>query len=150
MAVIDKHSFWVYGFFEETKLPHIRVGNKADLQMMSGEVLKCHVESISRGIYDRDNPESRELVADGEPAVHLVLGVLCCFWPLRPQPPSFSRAIHQKRCGTGRGRPGWATAGHCSECPAHAQSPAHAALGAAGSLPEIRLMAFANVITALR
>jgi len=67
MAVVDKDSFWVYGFFEETKLPHIRVGDKADLQMMSGEVLKGHVESISRGIYDRDNPESRELVADGNP-----------------------------------------------------------------------------------
>ena len=72
MAVIDKDSFWVYGFFEETKLPHIRVGDKADLQMMSGEVLKGHGESISRGIYDRDNPESRELVADVNPTFNWV------------------------------------------------------------------------------
>ena len=72
MAVIDMNSFWVYGFFEETKLPHIRVGDKADLQMMSGEVLKGHVESISRGIYDRDNPESRELVADVNPTFNWV------------------------------------------------------------------------------
>ncbi|KVV09108.1 MULTISPECIES: HlyD family secretion protein [unclassified Pseudomonas] len=72
MAVVDKDSFWVYGFFEETKLPHIRVGDKADLQMMSGEVLKGHVESISRGIYDRDNPESRELVADVNPTFNWV------------------------------------------------------------------------------
>ena len=72
MAVIDKDSFWVYGFFEETKLPHIRVGDKADLQMMSGEVLKGHVESISRGIYDRDNPESRELLADVNPTFNWV------------------------------------------------------------------------------
>ena len=72
MAVIDKDSFWVYGFFEETKLPHIRVGDKAELQMMSGEVLKGHVESISRGIYDRDNPESRELVADVNPTFNWV------------------------------------------------------------------------------
>ena len=72
MAVIDMVSFWVYGFFEETKLPHIRVGDKADLQMMSGEVLKGHVESISRGIYDRDNPESRELVADVNPTFNWV------------------------------------------------------------------------------
>jgi len=72
MAVIDKDSFWVYGFFEETKLPHIRVGDKADLQMMSGEVLKGHVESISRGIYARDNPESRELVADVNPTFNWV------------------------------------------------------------------------------
>ena len=72
IAVIDQDSFWVYGFFEETKLPHIRVGDKADLQMMSGEVLKGHVESISRGIYDRDNPESRELVADVNPTFNWV------------------------------------------------------------------------------
>jgi RND family efflux transporter MFP subunit len=72
MAVVDKNSFWVYGFFEETKLPHIRVGDQADMQMMSGEVLKGHVESISRGIYDRDNPQSRELVADVNPTFNWV------------------------------------------------------------------------------
>jgi RND family efflux transporter MFP subunit len=72
MAVVDKHSFWVYGFFEETKLPHIRVGDQADMQMMSGEVLKGHVESISRGIYDRDNPQSRDLVADVNPTFNWV------------------------------------------------------------------------------
>ncbi len=57
---------------KKPKLPHIRVGDKADLQMMSGEVLKGHVESISRGIYDRDNPESRELVADVNPTFNWV------------------------------------------------------------------------------
>jgi RND family efflux transporter MFP subunit len=72
MAVVDKHSFWVYGFFEETKLPHIQIGDQAQMQMMSGEVLKGHVESISRGIYDRDNPQSRELVADVNPTFNWV------------------------------------------------------------------------------
>ncbi|MGY2289435.1 efflux RND transporter periplasmic adaptor subunit [Pseudomonas sp. SDO528_S397] len=72
MAVVDSHSFWVYGFFEETKLPHVKVGDKADLQLMSGETLKGHVESISRGIYDRDNPESRELIADVNPTFNWV------------------------------------------------------------------------------
>lgn len=72
MAVVDKDSFWVYGFFEETKLPHVKVGDQAELQMMSGAVLKGHVESISRGIYDRDNPESRELIADVNPTFNWV------------------------------------------------------------------------------
>ena len=72
MAVVDSNSFWVYGFFEETKLPHVKVGAEAELQMMSGEVLKGHVESISRGIYDRDNPESRELIADVNPTFNWV------------------------------------------------------------------------------
>ncbi|WP_397449694.1 efflux RND transporter periplasmic adaptor subunit [Pseudomonas sp. NA-150] len=72
MAVVDMNSFWVYGFFEETKLPHIRVGDPADMQLMSGELLKGHVESIARAIYDRDNPESRELIADVNPTFNWV------------------------------------------------------------------------------
>lgn len=72
MAVVDEHSFWVYGFFEETKLPHVHVGDVAQMQMMSGETLTGHVESIARGIYDRDNPESRELLADVNPTFNWV------------------------------------------------------------------------------
>lgn len=72
MAVVDMNSFWVYGFFEETKLPHIRMGDPADMQLMSGQLLKGHVESIARGIYDRDNPESRELIADVNPTFNWV------------------------------------------------------------------------------
>lgn len=72
MAVVDEHSFWVYGFFEETKLPHVKVGDAAEIQMMSGEVLQGHVESIARGIYDRDNPQSREGVADVNPTFNWV------------------------------------------------------------------------------
>ncbi|MBX8561336.1 HlyD family secretion protein [Pseudomonas cichorii] len=72
MAVVDMHSFWVYGFFEETKLPHVHVNDPAEMQLMNGEVLKGHVESIARGIYDRDNPQSRELIADVNPTFNWV------------------------------------------------------------------------------
>ena len=72
MAVVDMHSFWVYGFFEETKLPHVHMNDPAEMQLMSGEVLKGHVESIARGIYDRDNPQSRELIADVNPTFNWV------------------------------------------------------------------------------
>ncbi|MBO3277714.1 efflux RND transporter periplasmic adaptor subunit [Pseudomonas schmalbachii] len=72
MAVVDESSYWIYGYFEETKLPHIRIGDPAELQLMSGERLKGHVESIARAIYDRDNPESRELVADVNPTFNWV------------------------------------------------------------------------------
>ena len=72
LAVVDSHSFWVYGYFEETKLPHVKVGNKADIKLMSGGTLQGHVESISRGIYDRDNPQSRELLADVNPTFNWV------------------------------------------------------------------------------
>jgi RND family efflux transporter MFP subunit len=72
LAIVDSHSFWVYGYFEETKLPHVRIGDKASVRLMSGGELKGHVESISRGIYDRDNPQSRELLADVNPTFNWV------------------------------------------------------------------------------
>jgi RND family efflux transporter MFP subunit len=72
LAIVDSHSFWVYGYFEETKLPHVNIGDKAQMRLMSGGVLQGHVESISRGIYDRDNPQSRELLADVNPTFNWV------------------------------------------------------------------------------
>ena len=72
LAIVDSHSFWVYGYFEETKLPHVRIGDQAEVRLMSGGTLQGHVESISRGIYDRDNPESRELLADVNPTFNWV------------------------------------------------------------------------------
>ncbi|AOJ03558.1 hypothetical protein WS70_10080 [Burkholderia mayonis] len=72
LAIVDSHSFWVYGYFEETKLPRVKIGAKAQMRLMSGGVLKGHVESISRGIYDRDNPQSRDLVADVNPTFNWV------------------------------------------------------------------------------
>lgn len=72
LAIIDKNSYWVYGYFEETKLPHVKIGAPAEMRMMSGMVLKGHVESIARGIYDRDNPQSRELIADVNPVFNWV------------------------------------------------------------------------------
>ncbi len=72
LAIVDSHSFWVYGYFEETKLPRVKIGAKAEMRLMSGGVLKGHVESISSGIYDRDNPQSRDLVADVNPTFNWV------------------------------------------------------------------------------
>ncbi|WP_111495582.1 MULTISPECIES: HlyD family secretion protein [Marinobacter] len=67
LAVVDEHSYWVYGYFEENKLPGVHVGDPVRMELMSGEILKGHVESITRAIYDHDNPQSRQLVADVNP-----------------------------------------------------------------------------------
>ncbi|MGR1217215.1 MULTISPECIES: efflux RND transporter periplasmic adaptor subunit [Pseudomonadaceae] len=72
MALVDAHSFYVNGYFEETRLPRIRQGAKVEMRLMSGERLLGHVDSVARGIYDRDNPESRELVADVNPTFNWV------------------------------------------------------------------------------
>jgi multidrug resistance efflux pump len=72
LAVIDSASFWVFGYFEETKLPHVKIGDKAHVRLMSGGEAVGHVDSISRSIYDRDNPVSKDLTADVNPTFNWV------------------------------------------------------------------------------
>jgi RND family efflux transporter MFP subunit len=52
-AIIDRDSFWVTGYFEETKLPSVHIGDVAHIQLMGGQApISGRVESISRGISD--------------------------------------------------------------------------------------------------
>ncbi|CAD6532886.1 p-hydroxybenzoic acid efflux pump subunit AaeA [Paraburkholderia sabiae] len=69
MALIDSDSFWVYGYFEETKIPRVHVGDHAVVRLMSGGVdIQGHVDSLSSGIADRDNPTSTgDLLANVNP-----------------------------------------------------------------------------------
>ncbi|GGC02090.1 antibiotic resistance protein [Oxalicibacterium flavum] len=73
LALIDSHSFYVSGYFEETKLPYLAVGDAVEIRLMSGEqVLHGHIDSISRGITDRDAATGRELLADVNPTFNWV------------------------------------------------------------------------------
>ncbi len=49
-------AIWIYGYCEETELPRLHVGDRADIRLISGGVL-LHgtVESIARGIADSDD-----------------------------------------------------------------------------------------------
>lgn len=69
MAMLDSHSFWVYGYFEETKIQGVHVGDRATVRLLGGDVdIQGHVDSISSGIVDRDNPtDSGELLANVDP-----------------------------------------------------------------------------------
>lgn len=56
IAIIDADSFWVVGYFEETKLRHIRTGDSAQISLMGFQpVITGHVESIGRGIDDNND-----------------------------------------------------------------------------------------------
>ncbi len=51
IAVLDSDSFWVVGYFEETKLRGIRVGDPAMAALMGyPDPVRGHVESVARGI----------------------------------------------------------------------------------------------------
>jgi multidrug resistance efflux pump len=51
ISVVDAHSFWVDGYFEETNLARIQVGDPAEIKLMGySEIVYGHVGSIARGI----------------------------------------------------------------------------------------------------
>ncbi|MEJ5059553.1 MULTISPECIES: HlyD family secretion protein [unclassified Pseudomonas] len=73
MALIDDSTFYVQAYFEETKLPRIRVGDPVKVWLMSaGDALQGHVESISRGITDRNTTPDGQLLAEVEPTFNWV------------------------------------------------------------------------------
>ena len=73
MALVADDSFYVQAYFEETKLPGIRVGAPAEVILMSGgEPLQGKVQSISRGITDRNAAADAQLLADVEPTFNWV------------------------------------------------------------------------------
>lgn len=73
MALVDDSSFYVQAYFEETKLPRIKVGDKAKVWLMSsGEPMDAHVESISVGITDPNISPDSQLLAKVEPTFNWV------------------------------------------------------------------------------
>lgn len=69
-ALVDSHSFYVVGYFEETKLRHIREGTPAQITLYSGHgTLQGHVSSIGRAIYDQSVETDSGLVPDIKPNV---------------------------------------------------------------------------------
>lgn len=68
VAIVDAHSFWVVGYFEETKLRHIRVGDTAHIVLMGYDpVIAGHVESIGHGIGDNNDETGGLGLPDVEP-----------------------------------------------------------------------------------
>jgi len=73
MAVIDNDSFYVAGYFEETKLRHIRIGDPVSIRLMAYQApLKGHVQSVARAITDRDNATGADLIANVNPTFNWV------------------------------------------------------------------------------
>ncbi len=68
VAVIDADSFWIYGYFEETKLGRIHVGDPARIKLMGyAPILRGHVDSIAGGINDQNGTPDREGLQDVNP-----------------------------------------------------------------------------------
>ena len=73
IALIDSDSYRIEGYFEETKIPAVKSGGQVEIHLMhGGPALRGHVESISRGITDRDNSNGPELLANVTPTFEWV------------------------------------------------------------------------------
>ncbi len=73
MALVDRDSYYVEGYFEETKLPGIEIGDPVTVKLMSqNERIEGRVESISRGIADRERTTSGNLLQNINPAFNWV------------------------------------------------------------------------------
>lgn len=73
MALVDDSTFYIQAYFEETKLPRIRVGDPVKVWLMgAGEAMHGHVESISRGITDRNSTPDGQLLPEVEPTFNWV------------------------------------------------------------------------------
>jgi multidrug resistance efflux pump len=72
-ALIDSDSIYVAGYFEETKLPQIREGDRARVRLMGeSQIIEGHVQSIAGGVADRERQASSDLLANIAPTFNWV------------------------------------------------------------------------------
>ena len=72
LALVDAKSFYVEGYFEETKLARIHVGDRVRVTPMGGARLDGTVESIAAGIADRDRSTGTNLLPSVNPTFNWV------------------------------------------------------------------------------
>ncbi|HIF9250892.1 TPA: HlyD family secretion protein [Photobacterium damselae] len=69
VALIDKHSFWIDGFFKETDISDVTTGDKATVTLMAygAQPLSGNVESIGYGIAHKDGSTGNSLLPNVNP-----------------------------------------------------------------------------------
>jgi RND family efflux transporter MFP subunit len=73
MALLDSDTLRVEGYFEETKLPRIHLGDAVDVRLLgSDHRLRGQVESVAAGIEDRDRSAGTTLLANVNPTFNWV------------------------------------------------------------------------------
>lgn len=73
LALVDRHAFYVEGYFEETKLGGIHPGDPVRVVLMGQkEALLGHVDSFAEGISDRDRATGSNLLPSITPTFNWV------------------------------------------------------------------------------
>lgn len=72
-ALLDPQQFYVVGYFEETKLSRIHIGDAVSIQLIGdNRKLKGHVQGIAAGIEDRERTSSSSMLANINPTFNWV------------------------------------------------------------------------------
>jgi multidrug resistance efflux pump len=88
ISVVDANSFWVDGYFEETNLAPIRVGDPARIKLMGhSEIVRGHVDSIARAINVSNAEPNNQGVANVNPV-----------WPSVSRSASISMRCRRASC----------------------------------------------------
>ncbi|MET0983184.1 MAG: HlyD family efflux transporter periplasmic adaptor subunit, partial [Telluria sp.] len=73
MALVDRSTFYVEGYFEETKLPGIQIGDRAEVILMgTRQPIAGRVESFAEGIADRDRSTGANMLPNVNPTFNWV------------------------------------------------------------------------------
>ena len=68
LALVAADSYYVTGYFEETKMPRVKVGDHARINLMgAAQELSGHVESIGRAIADPNTAPNEQLLPKVQP-----------------------------------------------------------------------------------
>jgi RND family efflux transporter MFP subunit len=68
LAIVDSDSFYIAGYFEETKLRNINIGDPVSVRLMGYDApIQGHVQSVARAITDRENAIGDDLIANVNP-----------------------------------------------------------------------------------
>jgi len=73
LALVDRDSFYAEGYFEETKLPGISLGDPVSVSLMgTKQQLSGRVDSFAQGIADRDRNTAGNLLPNVNPTFNWV------------------------------------------------------------------------------
>jgi len=73
LSIVDTQSLRIEGYFEETKLHAIEIGQPVDIKVMGeSQHLRGHVQSIAAGIEDRDRVRGTSLLPNIDPSFNWV------------------------------------------------------------------------------
>lgn len=69
LALVDENSYWVFGFFREDAIPHVKVGDEARVTLLAypDTPLSGKVESIAWGISHSDGNPGNNLLPSVKP-----------------------------------------------------------------------------------